>query len=334
MHPSASILVATALAITPISDDAIAKWWSAWWRGVGGAISRIFSRPSPPPKAPTVAPRRSPPASAPIQSVGVATRVAIGSKRTLDIVAPKSDFMRHYLAIRWGIAGAQYLAITPDNLALIADAQYRTMLDRSQVLPENHPITQRVRQITDQLVKAVQFDPSISNELLHRMKWELHVIQSDVVNAFCMPGGKMVMYTGIIDRLRLTDDEIAVIMGHEIAHALREHSYTRIKTQLATNAAISAVWAYTGRHMYAFDIANSLWQLSHSRDHEREADHDGLDIARMAGYDPCAGSRVWAKMRQLSKSSPPEFLSTHPDSTERQDTLLRQAWNVGGKCER
>jgi Zn-dependent protease with chaperone function len=98
----------------------------------------------------------------------------------------------------------------------------------------------------------------------------------------------MAIYTGIIDRLRLTDDEIAVIMGHEIAHALKDHSYKRIQSQLVTNLGISAVGAMTGRHMYAFDIANALWQLSHSRDHEHEADRDGLDIARMAGYDSCA----------------------------------------------
>lgn len=208
------------------------------------------------------------------------------------------------------------------------------MLERSNVLPENHTTTKRVKSITDKLIRVVTFDPSVSPKLLQRMRWKLHVIQSDTVNAFCMPGGKMVIYTGIIDKLKLTDDEIAVIMGHEIAHALREHSYTSLKTQLATNVAISATGAYTGRHMYAADIANSLWQLSHSRDHEREADHDGLDIARMAGYDPCAGASVWEKMRQLSKSAPPEFLSTHPDSIERANALLNQARSVGGKCER
>jgi len=92
----------------------------------------------------------------------------------------------------------------------------------------------------------------------------------------------MVIYTGIIDQLRLSDDEIAVIMGHEIAHALREHSYKRVQSQLATNMGISTVGAMMGRQVYALDIANILWQLSHSRDHEREADSDGLDIARIA----------------------------------------------------
>lgn len=242
--------------------------------------------------------------------------------------------MRNYLIIRGAVAGGEYIALTPENLDLIARVQYKTILERSKILPENHPTMVRAKHITNRLIQVVQFDPSVSPKLLQQMKWELHVIQSDTVNAFCMPGGKMVIYTGIIDKLKLTDDEIAVIMGHEIAHALREHSYTRIKTQLATNVAISAIGATTGRQIYAFDIANSLWQLSHSREHEREADHDGLDIARMAGYNPCAGARVWEKMRQLSKSAPPEFLSTHPDNTERQENLLRQAQSVGGKCER
>jgi predicted Zn-dependent protease len=84
--------------------------------------------------------------------------------------------------------------------------------------------------------------------------------------------------------------------------------------------------------MYAADIANFLWQLSHSRDHEREADHNGLDIARMAGYDSCAGERVWNKMRAISRSRPPEFLTTHPDTDERADTLRQQAKKSGGKC--
>jgi Zn-dependent protease with chaperone function len=104
------------------------------------------------------------------------------------------------------------------------------------------------------------------------MKWETHAIESETVNAFCMPGGKMAIYTGIIDKLHLTDDEIAVVMGHEITHALREHSYKRMKTQLGTNALISVAGAATGRNMTAFDIGNMLWQLSNSRDHEHEAD--------------------------------------------------------------
>jgi Zn-dependent protease with chaperone function len=234
--------------------------------------------------------------------------------------------------MRWAVAWAQYLALTPNNLAMVATAQYQTMLGHANVLPENHQTTIRIKRITDRLIQAIKHDPSINTEMLNRMKWEVHVIDAKTINAFCMPGGKMAIYTGIIDQLHLTDDEIAVVMWHEITHALREHSYTSMKTRLATNVAISAAWAYTWRHMYAADIANWLWQLSHSREHEREADTGGLDIVRMAGYDVCAGGKVWDKMQSLSKLSPTEFFSTHPASADRANKLREQAKRSGWKC--
>lgn len=323
MKSSGSLLAAAAMSVALTTTPSISD--------ARGGRSMSF------PKFTLPASRRTPstqPNSVP-QSPRVpeVTRgVSAWAKRALDIVAPKSDFMRYWLAMRAWIAGAQYIALTPTNLDMVAHAQYRAMLDNAPILPDNHPTTIRVKNIVKKLTDTVRFDPRISTEIHERMQWEVNVIQSDVINAFCMPGGKMAIYTGIIDRLQLTDDEIAVVMAHEIAHALRDHGYKRVRSQIMTNLGISTVWALTWRHVYAADIANVLWQLSHSREHEHEADSDGLDIARMAGYDSCAGERVWNKMRGISRSRPPEFLTTHPDNEDRAQRLRDQAKRSGGKC--
>lgn len=141
--------------------------------------------------------------------------------------------MRNLYLFRAFSTGAQYFAFTPTTLDAVAGAQYKTMMEHSLTLPSNHETSLRVKKITDRLVSAVQFDPNVPESIKQRMKWEIHVIASNTVNAFCLPGGKMAIYTGIIDKLSLTDDEIAVIMGHEITHALEDHGYKRLKESLA-----------------------------------------------------------------------------------------------------
>jgi Peptidase family M48 len=318
--PSPSLILAATLALVQPTD---VDGKSVWWRG--------FSFRSTPKSVPTV------PASVPSkpQNTGyphVITTTTAWVKRAIDIVAPKDDFMRYYLAMRAGIAWVQYVALDQNHLDVIASAQYKALLNRANTLPDTHPTTIRVKSIAYKLTQAVRFDPRISPEVLWRMKWEIHVIQSDIINAFCMPGGKIAIYTGIIEKLKLTDDEIAIIIWHEISHALQDHSLKRIQSELKTNIGISAIGAMTGRHMFAFDIANRLWQLSHSRDHESQADMQWLELARMAWYDPCASATVWRKMSDTSRSQLPEFLSTHPSSQWRQETLTVEANKRGGKC--
>jgi predicted Zn-dependent protease len=137
-----------------------------------------------------------------------------------------------------------------------------------------------------------------------------------------MPGGKMAVYTGIIDQLKLTDDELAAIMGHEIAHALREHGRERVSQQMATATAVGVAGALLGLGSGGTDLAGMVAQvtftLPNSRGHEQEADRIGVELAARAGYDPRAAVSVWQKMAQAAGSGgSPEILSTHPSPASR-----------------
>jgi predicted Zn-dependent protease len=147
----------------------------------------------------------------------------------------------------------------------------------------------------------------------------VNLIGSNQINAFCMPGGKIAFFTGILDRLKLTDDEVAVIMGHEVAHALREHARERVaKSELTRlGVAIAALAAGDARYADAFNLGGALLTLKFSRDDESEADAIGLELAARGGYDPRAGVTLWQKMGAASKGAPPQWLSTHPSGKSR-----------------
>ncbi|MGA0024880.1 MAG: M48 family metallopeptidase, partial [Burkholderiales bacterium] len=144
----------------------------------------------------------------------------------------------------------------------------------------------------------------------------------DELNAFCMPGGKIMFYSGLIKRLNLTDDEIAIVMGHEIAHALREHSREQVSQEIAAQTAIGVGAALLGLGDGATQLTGAAYDAlispRFSRSHETEADRIGLELSARAGYDPRAGVTLWQKMIKASGgSSPPEFLSTHPAGANR-----------------
>lgn len=155
-----------------------------------------------------------------------------------------------------------------------------------------------------------------------RWKWRVALIDSPELNASCLPGGKITFYTGIIRQLKLSDDEIAAIMGHEIAHALREHGrekLSRAYAQKLITMAVSASGKFEGEDIkHANEIAQYLVVLPNSREAETEADKMGMELAARAGYDPRAAIRVWQKMAQLKRgTTPPEFESTHPSHATR-----------------
>jgi predicted Zn-dependent protease len=193
----------------------------------------------------------------------------------------------------------------------IAAAQQKGLLDRD-------PATvQRVRTIANRLiVQTGAFRKDAPG-----WKWEVHVITSDQLNAWCMPGGKMAVYTGLIQQLKLSDDEIAAIMGHEIAHALREHGRERVSQQMATGIAVGIASAALGIGQGGAQLADMVAQvtftLPNSRLHEQEADRIGVELAARAGYDPRAAVSVWQKMAKASDGGPPQFLSTHPSPESR-----------------
>jgi predicted Zn-dependent protease len=200
------------------------------------------------------------------------------------------------------------------DLERSAAKQYAQMLNEARakgaLAPDSHPQLIRLRQIANDLLPHVaRFNPEA-----RKWRWEVNLIGSKQLNAFCMPGGKIAFYTGIIDTLRLNDDEIAMIMGHEIAHALREHARERIaKTQLTQiGAALLGEFIGGGQYSGAFRLGGDLMTLKFSRDDETEADIVGMELAARAGYDPRAGITLWQKMGQASRGAPPAWLSTHP----------------------
>jgi len=153
-------------------------------------------------------------------------------------------------------------------------------------------------------------------------KWEVNVINSNELNAYCMPGGKIMFYSGLIRQLNLSDDEIAVVMGHEIAHALREHSREQVSQAIAAQTAIGVGAALLGLGQGSADMAGVAYQsliaTRFSRTDENEADRIGLELTARAGYDPRAGVSLWQKMTKASSGGrPPEFLSSHPTDSSR-----------------
>jgi len=193
----------------------------------------------------------------------------------------------------------------------IAKAQKQGMLnkDKKQYV--------RVKSIANRLIPhTVVFRPDALS-----WAWEVNVQNNDQLNAYCMPGGKIMVYSGIIQKLNLSDDELAAVMGHEIAHALREHGRERMSEQMAEQTIVGVGAAALGLSGESTSlvgmVANVTFGLPHSRTHEREADLIGLELMARAGYNPNAAVNVWRKMGEAAMSSPPEFLSTHPSSSSR-----------------
>lgn len=195
---------------------------------------------------------------------------------------------------------------------MMAEAQKKGILDKDAVQ------LKRVQAITQRLIPhTAVFRPDAL-----KWPWEVHVISIDQVNAWCMPSGKMAMYTGLIQKLNATDDEIAAVMGHEIAHALREHARERISRQMGTQMTIGIVGALFGVGQMGQGIAGTVadvtLNLPNSRLHETESDRIGVELAARAGFDPRAAVTLWEKMGKASSGGqPPQFLSTHPSHETR-----------------
>jgi predicted Zn-dependent protease len=176
--------------------------------------------------------------------------------------------------------------------------------------------TDRVRRIALRLIPFT----GVFRDDAPRWQWEVNVIESSEVNAWCMPGGKIAVYTGLIDKLKITDDELAAVMGHEISHALREHTRERMSRAAPVTLGAQVLGAVYGEG--AADLGTmfgqAFWVLPNSRLNEQEADRIGVELAARAGYDPRAAVTLWKKMAALGGSGgTPQFLSTHPSSESR-----------------
>ena len=183
-------------------------------------------------------------------------------------------------------------------------------------------VLKRVAVITERLVaQAVKMRPDSA-----QWQWSVQVIdEPKTVNAWCMAGGRMAIYTGLIKQVDPTDDELAQVMGHEIAHALANHTAERMSTAMAANAGIIAAGLLSdkpGQTMaLAAAAATVAIKLPNSRTSENEADQIGIELAAKAGYAPRAAVTLWQKMAKVGGSSPPEFMSTHPSDETRQQRL-------------
>ncbi|WP_233702082.1 M48 family metallopeptidase [Iodobacter ciconiae] len=210
----------------------------------------------------------------------------------------------------------------------MASQSYQETLDKAKskgVLNSNKQMTARVRNIANRIIPQTStFRPDAS-----KWQWEVNVENSPELNAYCMAGGKIMFYSGIIEKLNLTDDEIAQIMGHEISHALREHSRERMSSAYNKQLAMQGLSLLTGGKYDGYmSMADELMQvgyfLPNSREHESESDTMGLELAARAGYKPQAAVSLWQKMAAASKGQPAEFLSTHPSNQTRiQDLQAR-----------
>jgi len=214
--------------------------------------------------------------------------------------------------------------VPADTIENAANQQYRQLLQeagakRALALPE-HPQLQRLNAIAAQ-IRPFTYE---WNPRAERWQWEVNLIGSQDLNAFCMPGGKIAFYWGILVKLQLNDDEVAMIMGHEMAHALREHARERLGKQSLTQLGIGLGAALLGlgnAGRQLADMGGQLLTLKYSRDDESEADLVGLELAARSGYDPNAGLTLWRKMEAAAKGAPPQFLSTHPSSPTRLHTI-------------
>jgi predicted Zn-dependent protease len=184
----------------------------------------------------------------------------------------------------------------------------------------------RVEVITERLVaQAVKMRPESA-----KWQWSVQVVdEPKTVNAWCMAGGRMAIYTGLIQKVDPTDDELAQVMGHEIAHALANHTAERMSVAMASNAGVVAAGVLTNNPGQSMALAAAAAQLAvqmpNSRASETEADQIGIELAAKAGYDPRAAITLWQKMAKVGGSSPPQFLSTHPSDESRQERLGKLA---------
>ncbi len=214
--------------------------------------------------------------------------------------------------------------VPAETLERAAAQQYLQMLQDAQakraLAPANHPQLKMLHSIASQLVPHT----TAWNDRARSWRWEVNLIGSDQVNAFCMPGGKIVFYTGILDKLKLSEDESAMIMGHEMAHALREHSRERLAKSQATSIGLSLGAQLLGLGdlgNVAADLGTKLLSLKFSRDDETEADLVGLELAARAAYQPQASVTLWQKMTAASGGGGLGFLSTHPTGPDRVNDL-------------
>ena len=221
-----------------------------------------------------------------------------------------------------GVKRSQFLllpAASIDKMSSQAYAQTLGEAKKKNTLNADPAMVARVRGISNRLIAQVGvFRPDAV-----KWAWEVNVEKNDQLNAYCMPGGKIMVMSGLVEKINATDDELAAVIGHEIAHALREHGRERMSQAYVQQFGLQALAAFAtgatgGAAVQAAGIGSQLFfSLPNGREQEREADKMGLELAARAGFNPDAAVTLWQKMGAQSKSAPPEFFSTHPANENR-----------------
>jgi len=230
-----------------------------------------------------------------------------------------------------GVDRKQIMLVNQEKLNQDAITAYQKVIDEAKkknILNKDIKQYNRINRITKSLIPfTVMFQKNAKD-----WKWEVNLIESKELNAWCMPGGKIVVYSGIINKLKLNDDELATILGHEIAHALREHSRESASYSQIINGALTIsgmLFDIQKQHLnLASQAVNLAVMLPHSREAETEADLIGLELMARAGFNPNSSIVLWEKMEKLSKSGSLEFLSTHPSNKNRIKNLKKMIKKV------
>jgi predicted Zn-dependent protease len=224
-----------------------------------------------------------------------------------------------------GINRSQFMMTSSEEVNRLSAVSYNEQNQKAKeknVLITSGPTFDRLKTIANRLIPQTEEFRDDTKQ----WDWRLTLIDAPALNATCAPGGKITFYTGIIEQLNLSDEEIAAIMGHEIAHALREHGRERVSQAAAQSVLVNIAMAVAGPYGAAVSAANQVAQyaivLPNSRENESEADAIGLELAARAGYNPIGAISVWQKMIKATKDkSSPEFLSTHPSGETRIEQL-------------
>lgn len=222
-----------------------------------------------------------------------------------------------------GVSRSQFLlmpASTVDKMSAQAYSETLSKAKQKSTLNVDKAMYKRVNGISQKLIAQVGvFRPDAA-----KWAWEVNVEKNDQLNAYCMPGGKIMVFSGLVEKINATDDELAAVIGHEIAHALREHGRERMSQAYVQQFGLQALAAFAGggvggaATVKGASLGSQLFfALPNGREQERESDRIGLELAARAGYNPDAAVTLWQKMSAKSKGAPPEFLSTHPASANR-----------------
>lgn len=249
------------------------------------------------------------------QKVGMTALAVVLSTASLSGCASSTDTG----AI--GVKRSQLMMVSSEQVLQMSNQSFQETLQDAHskgVLDTDAAQLARLKRIANRLISQV----GVYRADAVKWNWEVHTIKTNELNAYVLPGGKIMFYSGIIDRLQLTDDEIAAIMGHEMSHALREHARERMSQQVATQTGIgiaASVFGLSAGQAQLAGLAGDVGvNLPNSRTQESEADMMGVELMARAGYNPNAAITLWRKMQAVEgRGEPPQFLSTHPVSANR-----------------